>query len=180
MKPFLRDDLISLRALEPEDVDRLYEWENNEEIWTISHTLAPFSKHTLTRYIQNADKDIYESGQLRMMIDNNDNETVGAIDLFDFEPYHLRVGIGILIHKKEDRSKGYATAALNLMIRYCFEKLRLHLIYANILSDNEISIRLFEKAGFVITGTKKDWIRDGGGWKDEYLLQLLRRDQLNG
>jgi diamine N-acetyltransferase len=173
MKLFLKDDLISLRALEPEDIDSLYLWENNEEIWTISHTLAPFSKHMLALYIQNSDKDIYESRQLRMMIDTLAGETVGAIDLFDFDPYHSRVGIGILVYRHEDRSKGFATAALHLMISYCLEKLNLHQIYANILTDNEISIRLFEKAGFIVTGTKKEWIREAGLWKDEHLLQLV-------
>jgi diamine N-acetyltransferase len=173
MKLFLKDDLITLRALEPEDIDLLYEWENNEEIWTISNTLAPFSKHTLVLYIQNSDKDIYESRQLRMMIETFEGKTVGAIDLFDFDPFHSRVGIGILVHRPEDRSKGVATAALNLMIRYCFEKLGLHQIYANILTDNEVSMKLFLKAGFVVTGTKKEWVRDGGLWKDEFLLQIM-------
>ena len=176
MKLFLKDDLISLRALEPEDADRLYLWENNEEIWTVSHTLSPFSKHTLDLYIQDSYKDIYETRQLRMMIDSRAGDTIGAIDLFDFDPWHSRVGIGILVHRSEDRCKGYATAALHLMIRYCFEKFNLHQIYANILSDNEISIRLFVKAGFVVTGTKKEWIREGGQWKDEHLLQLVKKD----
>jgi diamine N-acetyltransferase len=174
MKPFLKDDQISLRAPEPEDINLLYEWENSEEIWTVSQTIAPFSKHILALYIRNADKDIYESKQLRLMIDTLNDETVGAIDLFDFDPFHSRVGIGILIHKPEDRGKGTATAALNLMIRYCFEKLNLHQIYANILTDNDISMKLFGKAGFEITGTKKEWIREGGVWKDEYLLQRLK------
>lgn len=174
MKRFLKDELISLRALEPDDINLLYEWENSEEIWTVSHTISPFSKHILALYIQNSDKDIYESKQLRMMIDTLNGETVGAIDLFDFDPIHSRVGIGILIYKQEDRAKGIATAALNLMIRYCFEKLNMHQIYANILVDNKISIRLFAKAGFEVTGTKKEWIREGGIWKDEHLLQLLK------
>ena len=175
MKRFLKDELISLRALEPDDINLLYEWENSEEIWTVSHTISPFSKHILALYIQNSDKDIYESKQLRMMIDTLNGETVGAIDLFDFDPIHSRVGIGILIHKQEDRAKGTATAALNLMIRYCFEKLNLHQIYANILADNKISMRLFARAGFEVTGTKKEWIREGGTWKDEHLLQLLKQ-----
>lgn len=173
MKLFLKNDLITLRALEPEDIDLLYEWENSEELWTISNTLAPFSKHTLALYIRNSDKDIYESRQLRMMIETPDGKTVGAIDLFDFDPFHLRVGIGILVHRPEDRSKGVATAALNLMIRYCIEKLGLHQIYANILIDNEVSMKLFLKAGFIVTGTKKEWVRDGEMWKDEFLLQKL-------
>ena len=175
MKLFLKNELITLRAIEPDDIDLLYVWENSEEIWTVSHTLAPFSKHTLALYIQNSDKDIYESKQLRLMIDNLEGCTVGAIDLFDFDPYHSRTGIGILVHRPEDRSKGYASAALNLMICYCFDKLDLHQIYANILTDNEVSMKLFLKSGFKVTGTKKEWIREEGTWKDENLLQLLRK-----
>ena len=171
MKLHLNDERISLRALEPEDIDLLYKWENDEKLWTVSHTISPFSKHTLALYIQSSDKDIYEAKQLRMMIDTSNGEAVGCIDLFDFDPFHSRVGIGILIYSLEDRAKGYATSALNMMIRYCFEKLNLHQIYANILTDNEISLSLFCKAGFEITGTKKGWIRDGAEWKDEYLLQ---------
>jgi len=165
-----------LRALEPEDIDLLYEWENSEEIWTVSHTIAPFSKQLLALYIQNSDKDLYESKQLRMMIETKRGKTVGAIDLFEFDPFHARVGIGILVHRQEDRSKGYATVALNLMVRYCFEKLDLHQIYANILTDNLISMKLFAKAGFELSGTKKDWIREDGAWKDENLLQLVRKN----
>ncbi len=173
MSLYLQDERISLRALEPEDIDLLYEWENKEEIWTVSHTIAPFSRHILALYIQNSDKDLYETRQLRMMMVNKTGKTVGAIDLFDFDPFHSRIGIGILVHQSQDRSKGYATAALNLMTRYCFEKLCLHQIYANILTDNTVSMNLFLKAGFVLTGTKKDWIREDGIWKDEHLLQLI-------
>ncbi len=60
---------ISLRALEPEDLELLYEWENNLSYWTISSTVAPFSKFTLKRYLKNSHKNIYETGQLRLMID---------------------------------------------------------------------------------------------------------------
>jgi diamine N-acetyltransferase len=38
---------IRLRALEPEDLEVLYEWENNDSNWIISNTLSPFSKYTL-------------------------------------------------------------------------------------------------------------------------------------
>lgn len=173
MKPFLQDDLVQLRALEPTDIDLLYHWENDEEIWTVSHTLVPYSRHLLAQFIENSDKDIYENKQLRMIIATRDGKAVGAIDLFDFDPLHARAGIGILVHHPEDRSKGLATAALNLMIRYCFEKLNLHQIYANILTDNLISMKLFAQAGFVLAGTKKEWIREGSIWKDEHLLQLI-------
>ena len=173
MANYLFNDVISLRAIEPGDIDLLYTWENDPEIWEVSHTLVPYSKYILALYIQNADKDIYESKQLRLMIDTPDGKTVGAIDLFDFDPYHLRVGIGLLIHKKEDRSNGYASAALELLIGYCFKKLKMHQLYVNIGCGNQISISLFKKFGFKICGTKKDWNRTETGWDDEFTLQLI-------
>lgn len=175
MIEYLKNDKVSLRALEPEDIDLLFLWENDEEIWEVSNTLAPFSKYILALYIKNSDKDIYESKQLRLMIDDRAGKTVGAIDLFDFDPYHQRAGLGILIHDKEERSKGYAAAALRLMISYCFDKLNLHQLFANIAKGNEVSLNLFTNEGFVIIGTKKDWLRSGNQWQDELLLQRINR-----
>lgn len=173
MRKYLSNNNVTLRAIEPEDIDLLYAWENDSEIWEVSHTLVPYSKYILALYIQNADKDIYESKQLRLMIDTPEGKTVGAIDLFDFEPYHSRAGIGLLIHAQEDRSKGYASAAVELLISYCFSKLNLHQLYANISSDNKTSVALFEKHGFSACGTKKEWLRSDSGWKDEIMLQLI-------
>ena len=173
MEKYLANDIITLRAIEPEDIELLYSWENDPEIWEVSHTLVPYSKYILALYIKNSDKDIYETKQLRLMIDTNEGKTVGAIDLFDFEPHHSRVGVGLLIHNKEDRSKGYASEALDLLISFCFKKLNIHQLYANIESRNKISLGLFEKHGFRICGTKKEWLRTDSGWKDEMMLQLL-------
>ena len=39
----LRDDLIQLRAIEPEDLDVLYRWENNADLWEVGDTLASAS-----------------------------------------------------------------------------------------------------------------------------------------
>jgi diamine N-acetyltransferase len=173
MKSYLSNDMISLRAIEPEDIELLYLWENDPEIWEVSHTLVPYSKYILALYIKNTDKDIYESKQLRLMIDTSDGQTIGAIDLFDFDPYHSRVGIGLLIYNREDRSKGYASAALQLLIAYCFKKLNIHQLFVNIETGNKISLRLFEKHGFLNCGIKKEWLRTDSGWKDEFMLQLI-------
>ena len=81
---------ISLRPLEPEDVETLYQWENNMEIWQVSNTKTPYSKYILAQYIKESVKDIYETKQLRLIIQNEDEIPVGAVDLFDFEPYHKK------------------------------------------------------------------------------------------
>ncbi len=165
---------IRLRALEPEDLELLYEWENDKAYWSISNTVAPFSRYTLKRYLENSHKDIYETGQLRLMIDHiDDNITIGTIDLFDFDPFHKRAGIGILIAKEAYRRKGYASMSLTCLIKYCFKTLQLHQLYCNILSNNQESIDLFKNHGFEQIGIKKDWINTSGGYLDEHMFQLI-------
>jgi diamine N-acetyltransferase len=170
---------IRLRAIEPADLDIIYEWENDPANWLISNTITPFSKHILTKYIEHANKDIHEARQLRLMIDLIDDsglakETIGTLDLFDFDPVHERAGLGILIAKEENRMKGFAYDSLSILIKYVFETLHLHQLYCNISNNNQASLILFKKLGFVEIGIKRDWLRDSHGWLDVHLLQLLR------
>ena len=175
---------IKLRALEPEDLELMYAWENNPDVWKVSNTLSPFSRFILKQYLENAHQDIYEAKQLRLMIDLRGDtnglilETVGSVDLFDFDPFHMRAGVGILINKLEYRNKGYAKEALRLLIEYCFEHLHIHQLYCNILSENESSIKLFKQAGFAQCGMKKQWIKTKNGWADELMLQLINNNRL--
>jgi diamine N-acetyltransferase len=165
---------INLRALEPEDLELLYEWENNISYWILSSTVVPFSKFTLKRYLEDSHKNIYETGQLRLMIDHiPDKTTIGTIDIFDFDSFHKRAGIGILIANEEYRRKGYATMALKCLIDYCFNTLQVHQLYCNILANNCESLDLFKKIGFVQSGIKKEWIKTSEGYIDEYLFQLI-------
>lgn len=164
---------ISLRALEPEDIDFLFLTENNELFWEVSSTQVPFSKYLLKQYINNAHQDIYEAKQYRFIICNTENVPVGMIDLFDFNPQHNRVGIGILLLPQYE-NKGYATETLELVIDYAFQYLNIHQLYANITSENKKSIALFEKLNFKLVGTKKDWIYTNKQYKDELLYQLIK------
>ncbi len=169
----LKGQHIQLRAIEPSDIDVLYQWENDTETWMVSNTQSPFSRFVLEQYITSSHQDIYSVKQLRLIICNEENKAIGSIDLFDFDPNHLRAGVGILIAEKADRKKGYASESLSLLMDYCFSVLNLHQLYCNITIDNEPSILLFQKHGFQITGMKKQWVRDGESFKDELLLQRI-------
>lgn len=166
---------IKLRALEPTDLKTLHEWENNSDLWELSNTLAPYSLFILKQYIKNSAADIYQNKQLRLVIElKEDNKPIGLIDLFDFDPYNKRAGVGILIYDKIHRKKDYARQALESLCKYSFEILDLHQIYCNITSDNQASIRLFTKSGFEFVGVKKEWIKRSDKWIDEHLFQKLK------
>ena len=146
-----------LRALEPGDIDLMYAWENDTAVWSVSGTLAPFSRHTLERFIQEQQFDIFQTRQ----------------HFFELDPINRRAGIGILIHDDALRGKGYASDAVETACRYAREVLNLHQLWCNVGSDNAPSRRLFAKAGFAEVGIKRDWLWRPGGYGDEILLQKI-------
>ena len=180
MKPntqnLLTGKSVRLRAPEPTDIDLLYAWENDTSVWRVSNTLAPLSRFQVEEYVLNQQHDLFAEKQLRLMIDfiqeNGNNEPIGTIDLFDYNPLHLRAGVGILV-REPCREKGYASEALEILEYYSGKLLMLHQLYCTIMSGNEASIRLFEKHGFVRIGIKKEWIREGDSWCDELLYQKI-------
>jgi len=172
----LKGEHIYLRALEPEDLDFIYNIENDESIWEISSTITPYSKFLIKQYLEHAHKDIYEVKQLRLVISNNEEEAIGMIDVFDFDIKNRRAGVGILIKASENRKKGYGSEALQLLCNYCFNHLDLHQLYCNISEDNDASIKLFTAQGFKKIGLKKDWILYNGQFKNEYLFQFINKN----
>ncbi|MCX6267300.1 MAG: GNAT family N-acetyltransferase [Bacteroidetes bacterium] len=171
---------VKLRALEPDDAELLFSWENDTSIWDVSNTIAPFSRFQIEEYVLNSRQDIFTARQLRLMVDVIDpaesREPAGTIDLFDFDPLHHRAGVGILI-REPYRKKGYAMDAMQIFIQYAFTTLQLHQLYCNISPDNVSSLKLFEKLGFVRCGIKKEWIRGGQKWHDEWMYQLIHHDR---
>ena len=157
---------LKLRALEPNDLELVYEVENDKSLWVYSNTSSPFSRHTLKKFIENSHLDIIEHKQLRLVI-ADDEQSYGFIDLYDYDFINRRVGLGIIIFKKY-RSKGIGLSSLQLTENYLLEH-----VYANISSKNKESISLFEKSGFVNIGLKKDWIFYNNKFNDELLFQKI-------
>lgn len=166
---------ISLRAPEPEDLDMLFNMENDTSLWYLSNTLTPFSRFDLEQFIMLSDKDIFVTKQARFIIQKTEEKDVfivGAVDLFDFDPLNSRAGIGITVFE-EYRSKGLAGLALDILITYGFNYLGLHQLYCNIEEDNEISLKLFRNKGFTDCGKKLEWNKSGNRWVNEIMLQLI-------
>jgi len=164
---------ITLRALEPEDLEFVYKLENDERVWEVSNTQTPYSKFLIKQYLENAHLDIYEAKQLRLVICTKKKEVVGLIDLYDFNPAFRRAGIGILILDKQQRGKGFGKEALELVMKYGKTHLHLHQLYASINEDNKISQDLFVKTDFKFIGQRKDWTIVNGKFKNENLYQHI-------
>lgn len=164
--------ICSLRALEPADLDVMYGWENSTDVWRVSGTLAPFSRHVLSRLIEEQQFDIYATRQMRLVVESKDGVAVGAVDLFEFDPKHLRAGVGIII-SPEYRQRGYALAALTALEGYVRSVLHMRQLWCSVTEDNQASLQLFCRAGYTECGRRRAWILTFDGALDEILFQKL-------
>ncbi|MBO5399609.1 MAG: GNAT family N-acetyltransferase [Alistipes sp.] len=162
-----------LRALEIEDIEAMYGWENDTEVWRVSGSVAPFSRNVLRRLIDEQQFDIYATRQMRLVIEcATSGEAVGAVDLFEFDPHHRRAGVGIIVAPPY-RRQGYALDALLTLERYAKEVLMLHQLWCSAGADNKASISLFAKAGYAECGRRREWILSTDGATDEVLMQKI-------
>lgn len=162
--------IVKLRAMEPEDLDLLYQIENDSSIWHVGTNNVPYSRYVLHDYIAHASGDIYTDKEVRMMIDNEQSETVGIVDLVNFSPQHQRAEIGIVI-KDGCRNLGYANAAIRKIMSYAHDVVHLHQLYAIVEATNEISLNLFESLGFSRSICLKEWTFNGNTYVDAIVIQ---------
>lgn len=176
----LQDDRIRLRAMEPQDYEAMYRWENDTSLWHLGDTTRPFSREALREFIAASSQDIFAARQVRLMIEplpgGATGEAIGCVDLFAFEPLHRRAGVGILIYDPLYRRRGYALGALRLTAEYAFGRLDMRQLWADIPVSNTASLGLFERAGFSGTAVKKAWVRtaEGNDYEDARFVQLFR------
>lgn len=165
--------ICRLRALEPEDLDAMYGWENDTDVWRASGTVAPFSRHVLSRLIDEQQFDIYATRQMRLVVEcKATSEVVGAVDLFEFDPQNRRAGIGIIITPPY-RQQGLALDALATVEKYAHETLHLHQLWCSVGADNVASLRLFRRAKYEECGRRREWILTLDGATDEVLMQKI-------
>lgn len=169
---FISDGIISLRVAEPEDAHQIYVWENNRDLWRVSETSNPISLFQVEQFLL-GNSDLATNRQLRLMIDLEGAEhPIGCLDLFDYQPIHSRVGLGILI-ENDYRGNGYATKAITLCLRYLFNDVMVHQVHCLVDESNTISQHLFEGLGFIPVGTLKDWIKTPEGYLDAVFYQKV-------
>lgn len=162
--------MITLRAIEPEDLDLLYRIENDVRLWNVGTSNVPYSRYVLHDYVAHATNDIYADRQVRMMIDNELGQTVGIVDLVNFDPANRRAEIGLVI-LNDYRRQGYAMATLEQIHDYAIRILHLHQLYVYIDECNEASLSLFRKVGYTVSGHIPDWLFDGEHYHDALLFQ---------
>lgn len=107
---------------------------------------------------------------------SDDGRIAGSISLFLIErgSFHSAC-VGYMIGAPHVR-RGYATEALQLILRFAFDTLKLHRVEANIQSVNKPSIALVKRAGFKLEGYSPRFLKICGQWRDHERWAILAED----
>ena len=106
----------------------------------------------------------------------NSDTVLGLFGFYRWSHRHRRAEVGYALARAW-WGQGIGTEAVRAMVRFGFEQMNLHRIYAGTILDNYESVSLLENIGFIREGTKREssW-EDDGTFHDSAMYGLLRRE----
>lgn len=165
---------VILRAIEPSDGALLLELINDPDTENcLGGSSFPVSELAQAKWIgdQTGNRNV-----LRCIVARKENprEGLGTIILSDIDYKNGVAQIHIKLTANGGRRQGYGTDAVKALTRYAFEQLRLHCIYAHILSDNIPSQKLFKKCNYKKEGVLRCRVYKEGQYKDMVSYSCVR------
>lgn len=165
----MENEVLILRAVEPEDVDFMLECESDSEAALWSDYRAPLSRNQLLEYALTYDADPFRSGQLRLIVVSQEGERLGIVDLYDISERDLRAFVGICIHPLF-RKRGYGLKALRSLESFALKRMGLKTLVSKVSTLNQPAFNLFTSAGYRSIAVLPSWHRVGGAFQDFHLL----------
>lgn len=166
---------IYLRALEEGDNEILLELINDSETEKmVGGWSFPVSVAGQEQWFQELERD--QSILRCAVVPKGEEKAVGTVVLSGIDYKNASAEVHIKLSKKTGRKRGYGTDALKTVLRYAFEELRLNCVYAQVLSYNEASQRLFEKCGFQKDGVLRERLYKDGAFRDVFAYSILKEE----
>lgn len=164
---------IYLRLMTADDTDRIVTWRNSDGVRKNFIYQALFTRESHENWI----RTMIDTGKVvQMMIcEMTTDRAVGSVYIRDIDNTHHKAEYGIFIGEEDARGKGYGTVAAKLMIKYCFEELKLHRLFLRVYAENIQAIRSYEKAGFVKEAYLHDDVYVDGRYRDIVLMGIINK-----
>ena len=162
-KVLAENNKIYLKKLNINDnLSNYLSWINDKDLTLYLNKIKKQNIDDLKNYITyHKDSNNYLCGIYR----KNDNTHMGNVLLSHMDNINKNCRIGILVGKNY-WGGGIGTSAVVLMSDYAFNTLKMHKVIAGVVKENIGSSTLFEKAGFILEGTKKEEFKMEGKFLD--------------
>ncbi|HEU4424009.1 MAG TPA: GNAT family protein [Pilimelia sp.] len=169
----LTGDRVLLRAVERDDLPRLWEQYNDLEVEHRASDSRPLptSLSRLQTIFDNRASE-GESDKSRFVIEIAD-EVIGECTLHFFDTYSQACHLGISI-RRDKWGQGYGQDAVRTLVRYAFGPLNFRKVSLEVLADDERAIRAYSKAGFQEEGRFRAHTWHDGQYRDVLRMAVLR------
>ena len=172
--PTIGTDRLSLRWISPADTDAFYAIYSNPEVMRYWSTPPLADRESAAQLITKIEADWKSRAILKWGIARlTDNQLIGSITLFNLDFDHRRCEIGYALGRAY-WGQGYMNEALNAVLKFAFEDLKLHRIEADVDPRNANSIKTVERLGFQREGYLRERWQVNGEIQDAYFYGLLR------
>jgi len=168
---------VYLRALEPEDYLKTYEWRQDDDIQnSLGGNRYFVSKEREKQWAHFRSVDESKGIYLAICLKEN-NEMIGYCSIINIDLRNLKAELGgTIIGDSSNRGKGYGKEAQILMLRHCFEELPLHKVYGYSLAEHKVTEEMMISLGFHIDGTLRDEVYKNGNFKSYTIYSILRNE----
>ncbi len=172
---------LLLRALEPKDAQRLYEYRNQPDVmlfqgWTPQSPQEVVEHANLMTNQEFAKAGTWYQVVLALLPEIDTNQTVIGDVAFCIEPELKKQSeLGIAIDTNF-HGKGYALEAINALVNYLFTRFNLHRIHVSIDPENHASRKLFKRCNFREEGHLKQAVFFKGEWTDDIIMAILKSE----
>ena len=176
--PHIVADEIILRKIVPRDVDALFEIYSNPNLFVLSPNMIKKNKATVENMIGHFERDFSKGKEIFLGICESGSPdcVVGVAEIFDYNRDVNMVTIGYRLNEKFG-GKGIATKAVQALIEYLFTEIGINRIQAFVMPQNEKSLNVLRRSGFVEEGTiRQGYVWKGMGTVDLTLFSMLKVD----
>jgi UDP-4-amino-4,6-dideoxy-N-acetyl-beta-L-altrosamine N-acetyltransferase len=163
---------IRLRAVGPEDSQRLLDWRNRPEVSAYMYTDHLIAPDEHARWFKAA----LAAADRRYWIIALDGAPVGLVNLAGIDPGRRRCEWAYYIAEPSTRGRGVGAVVEFMVIDHVFGPMGLHKLWCEVLIDNEAVWRLHESFGFAREALYRDHVWKAGRFQDVVGLGLLADD----
>ena len=178
----LKGKIVTLRAIEEQDLEMLRDLVNDPEIErAVCGWSFPVSSYQQRLWFEKISTD---TNTLRLIIETEAEGPVGFVGIRDMDWKNRNCFPMLKLAKGKARGKGVAFDAMMTLMRYVFEELQFHRVDGAIIGHNEASKGLFlRKLGWKEEGVRRACIFTDGRYHDvvqcgfllEEYRELIRR-----
>jgi RimJ/RimL family protein N-acetyltransferase len=167
-------ELVRLGPVERDYLPCYVEWLND---WEVRRFLTPTLPHPYTMQDEEDwfNRQRNESGSRYFAIlTRAEGRVIGNCGLSQIDWTNQNAIFGIFIGDKNYWGKGFGTDATRALLRYAFDEANLRRIELEVFAFNPRGMRVYEKCGFKLEGTRRQALYREGQWHDEHIMAILR------